>query len=138
MGAILSLLQLVHSIDPHAAWLTYPDHSGAWVRIRLYWHIAPLQTHLVQDLLRATAAQLLSLFDSWTVTPERPWLTAARRLAGGGHLPIPGQYEPATHFAEYRRLLPAHKFRIEIGLNEKANSGPSRQWSVRSYGFPAS
>jgi len=69
-------------------------------------------------LLRATAAQVLPLCDKWDLTPARPWLTAARRLAGAGLLPLPEAYEPEMHLTEFRRLLPDHAFRIEVGLNE--------------------
>jgi very-short-patch-repair endonuclease len=68
-------------------------------------------------MLRATAAEVLSRFDEWNLTPSRPWLIAARRLAGAGLLPIPKAYEPASHFAEYRSLLPDYCFRVEAGLS---------------------
>jgi very-short-patch-repair endonuclease len=77
---------------------------------------------MVQDLLRATAAEVLSRFDEWNLKPARPWLTAARRLAGAGLLPIPKAYEPAAHLAEYRSLLPNYSFRVEAGLNERPDS----------------
>jgi len=108
--------------DPHQAWLNCPNPAGIWVRVRVYWHRAPVQRDAVQDLLRATAAQMLPFLDIWNLTPQRPWLTAARRLAGAGLLPLPEAYEPATHFSEYFRLLPGHSFRFEVGLSEKPES----------------
>ena len=116
------IVKIVPSIDPHQAWLNCPNPAGIWVRVRVYWHRAPVQRDAVQDLLRATAAQMLPFLDIWNLTPQRPWLTAARRLAGAGLLPVPEAYEPATHFSEYFRLLPGHSFRFEVGLSEKPES----------------
>ena len=96
------ILKIIPSIDPHEAWLNYPAPAGSWIRVRVYWHRVPLQRDVVQDMLRATAAEVLSRFDEWNITPTRPWLIAARRLAGAGFLPIPKAFEPAADLAEYR------------------------------------
>jgi hypothetical protein len=116
------MFQVLPSINPHHTWLTHPDPGQSCVRVRLYWHTAPLLPNLIQDLLRAVAARALPMANYWCLSPDRPWLTAARRLAGAGLLPIPPRYEPAAHFAEYRRILPAHPFLIEAGINAVAHT----------------
>ena len=117
-------MELLRSTDPYQMWMSQPAPPGASVQIRIFWHHVPLQTAAVRDLVRAAAAGLLPMLDLWNLTPTRPWLTMARRLAGTGLLPIPASYEPATQLAEYRRLLPNHHFRVEAGLSDKPEALP--------------
>ena len=96
------------------------DEGG--VVARLFWRRVPLQTDAVQSLVRATAAAILPWVDEWDLFPARPWLTAARSLAGAGLLPIPANYEPAAHFVEFRRLLPNDKVRIRAGIGSASSA----------------
>ncbi len=114
-------MTVIPAAGPYEAWLNHPEPPGNCVRVRVFWRRAPLEQDAVVQLQRATAAQMLALIDEWRLDPDRPWLTAARRLAGAGLLPIAPAYDPASNLAEYRRLLPHYAFRIEMGLGEAWN-----------------
>lgn len=118
----VSAVRAIWCRDAYAEWFCEPqtgvDHR---VVIRLFWRRVPLQKDAVESIVRATAAAVLPWLDHWHLAPARPWLSAARSLAGAGLLPLPGNYEPPTHLADFRRLLPNHGFHIRVGIDPNAH-----------------
>src|SRR5271165_4339078 len=109
--------------DPYAEWTCEQQtDSDRLVAARLFWRRVPLQKDAVQAVVRATAAGVLPWLDKWHLAPVRPWLSAARSLAGAGLLPIPEDYQPPAHLCEFRRLLPNHRFQIRVGIGAEANA----------------
>jgi len=120
---IPSVVRPVYCRDPYSEWCCGQDHgTQSVVSAQLFWRRVPLQKDAVQHIVRATAAGVIRWFDHWELAPVRPWLSAARSLAGAGLLPIPEEYEPPAHLRDFRRLLPDHEFQISLGVDRKANA----------------
>ncbi len=116
-------VQAIRCDDAYAEWLREPEANGdRIVAARLFWRRVPLQKDAVRSIVRATAAGILPWVDNWQLAPPRPWLSAARTLAGAGLLPVPEGYEPPSHLADFRRLLPTHRFHLGIGIGAEARA----------------
>jgi len=118
-----SVVRAVYCQDAYTEWCreTGSDAEGM-VSVQLFWRRLPLQRDAVQAIVRATAASVIQRLDQWHLDPMRPWLSAARSLAGAGLLPIPQDYEPPAHLRDFRRLLPDHRFRIKAGVDANAQA----------------